>query len=658
MPFVRLAIALFALVQLPTVRLAETCRFADLFTIDDVMQNRDDAVHRLKMHMCLWEGKFGYGVGFNNQTGVTYDGHKIDYTTGDLHENLQFWTAASKEAIHINMLSLYLMDNVYAQQFFHNASQEAIVQILERKIDSYNDFHRRYPGFGGFLPWFAANGSAMNLLKGWESKVPGLDNGQLIWSIKILISTLRAKHLIDLADRYQQRLELMTQTAIPIFYEARRGGLRCEAGIVQMFNASEMMNPANYFTEGTCLLDDPYEGKRTSLTHLYLFCGTNRSMLRLSRRINDLFHGSLCSVDIVPLSNETNVTVFGRINERVSFATNTTRAHRRVKWRFNEVSGFPATNNGNTSIYPIEISICNDVYSWTEREFVSIILLWIEFPVCTPVSPQTPSQEPIRSIISVPVESIRSHSNRSNIVRSSPLMPVSRWLWPTNQSVSLGIWICFKVRQCRISTEAPKQRMFKAPPSRQWSPGTRRSPPSLPCSVHIWSIKLANFSGLIEPTIDLWISHRANGQPCSTRDLCSVKIFLGLYPRFKFLARAKVCRISRSAILLQLVLQPRCRSICASSLLYFLLCMLLVRRTFETLFDWIVVDRHRRENKETARGEFSFVLRVWRCLKRENPSIAKYQILFTLDDDDVLYRPRWRMNFSCYVADVCRCSLI
>ncbi|CAF0990223.1 unnamed protein product [Rotaria sp. Silwood1] len=238
-----------------------TCRFADLFTIDDLVYNRNDAIHRFKMHMCLWEGKFGYGVGYNHEIGITYDGHKIDYTTGDLHENLQYWTAASKEALHVNMLSLYLMDDIYARQFFGNTSQDDIVQILERKIASYNDFHRRYPGFGGFLPWFAANGSAMNLLNGWESKVPGLDNGQLIWSIKILIETLKTKKLFNLADKYEQRIELMTQTSIPVFYEAERGGIRCESGILNMFNESQTTNPNNYVTRGTCLLDDPYEGE-------------------------------------------------------------------------------------------------------------------------------------------------------------------------------------------------------------------------------------------------------------------------------------------------------------------------------------------------------------------------------------------------------------
>lgn len=129
-----------------------TCRFADLYEIDDLVQNRDDAIHRFKMDMCTWEGKYGFGVGYNNVTGITYDGYKIDYETGDIREDLiQYWTAASKEALHVNVLSLYLLDDIYARQFFGNTSQNNVLQVLEKKIASYNDFHRRYPGFGGFL---------------------------------------------------------------------------------------------------------------------------------------------------------------------------------------------------------------------------------------------------------------------------------------------------------------------------------------------------------------------------------------------------------------------------------------------------------------------------------------------------------------------------
>lgn len=239
-----------------------TCRFANLFTIDDLVYNRNDAIHQFKMFMCYWEGQFGYGVGYNQEIGITYDGHEIDYTTGDLHDNLHYWTAASKEAIHINMLTLYLIDDIYARQFFRNASQDKIVEILQKKISAYNDFHKRYPGFGGFLPWFANNNTEMTLLDGWTSKVPALDNGQLIWSIKILIKILRLKTLFDLSDQYQRRLELMAQTSIPIFYDSKQGGIRCVSGIKEMFNESVTTDPNNYYSVDDCLLDDPYEGKR------------------------------------------------------------------------------------------------------------------------------------------------------------------------------------------------------------------------------------------------------------------------------------------------------------------------------------------------------------------------------------------------------------
>lgn len=254
-------LALILLENLGYVQGQTTCRFADLFTIDDLISNRNDSLHRFKMQMFYWEGLFGYGVGYNQQLGITFDGHEIDYQTGDLHEHLHFFTAASKEAIHVNMLSLYMMDDVYARQFFRNASQDEIVQILERKINSYNDFHRRYPGFGGFLPWFAANGSEMNLLNGWESKVPALDNGQLIWSTKILIESLKNKQLFDLAEKYQERIDLMMKTVIPIFYEAPKGGIRCVTVIKDLFNVSQMTNPNNYVSADSCLLDDPYEGR-------------------------------------------------------------------------------------------------------------------------------------------------------------------------------------------------------------------------------------------------------------------------------------------------------------------------------------------------------------------------------------------------------------
>lgn len=52
----------------------------------------------------------------------------------------------------------------------------------------------------------------------------------------------------------------MTRTVIPVFYDAARGGIRCESAITDLLNEREMDNPNNYVTNGLCLLDDPYEG--------------------------------------------------------------------------------------------------------------------------------------------------------------------------------------------------------------------------------------------------------------------------------------------------------------------------------------------------------------------------------------------------------------
>lgn len=177
------------------------------------------------------------------------------------------------------MLSLYFLDDTYAREFFGNSSQTDIVNILERKIASYNDFHRRYPGFGGFLPWFAANGTEMNLLNNWETKVPSLDNGQLIWSIQILTETLGKNNLFDLAAKYQERMDLMTLTVIPVFYDAAKGSIRCESAITDMFSENEMTNPSNYATNGLCLLDDPYEGKENLLT---LVCRSGQAIVPIT----------------------------------------------------------------------------------------------------------------------------------------------------------------------------------------------------------------------------------------------------------------------------------------------------------------------------------------------------------------------------------------
>jgi hypothetical protein len=48
---------------------------------------------------------------------------------------------------------------------------------LTKKIATYEDFNKRYPGYGGFFPWITSNGSNVGPTPDWVNRVPSLDNG-------------------------------------------------------------------------------------------------------------------------------------------------------------------------------------------------------------------------------------------------------------------------------------------------------------------------------------------------------------------------------------------------------------------------------------------------------------------------------------------------
>jgi hypothetical protein len=46
-----------------------------------------------------------------NAAGLTYDGHTINYRTGELYPPIHNFSAPSKEAIHVSLLALALLGN-------------------------------------------------------------------------------------------------------------------------------------------------------------------------------------------------------------------------------------------------------------------------------------------------------------------------------------------------------------------------------------------------------------------------------------------------------------------------------------------------------------------------------------------------------------------
>ena len=252
-----------------------TCRFAHQYTQEQLGAS-EEAQQRYIESIMYWEGKFHQdGVGINFASGLTYDGHPLNYTTGEITGDPHPFSAASKESVHVSLLARILDGDTRAQLLISSNSTEArqtAIEILEHKISSYEEFNREYPGYGGFLPWFAVNDSGMVPTWDWVNRVPSLDNGQLVWGLFALIEVLETQNITDLATRYQNYLDIMTQYASMIFY-AGDGNVRT---VTLISNMSAIPYPENYASQSPCsdpcYLDDPYEGE-LFVVYLTLFGG-------------------------------------------------------------------------------------------------------------------------------------------------------------------------------------------------------------------------------------------------------------------------------------------------------------------------------------------------------------------------------------------------
>ena len=90
------------------------------------------------------------------------------------------------------------------------------MDILTRKINSFERFNATYPGFGGFLPWFdVANGSMILKSPDWLDRTPGLDNGEMLWAMVGAAQLLHANNFTNLAQRYRAYVDYMAVTVLP-----------------------------------------------------------------------------------------------------------------------------------------------------------------------------------------------------------------------------------------------------------------------------------------------------------------------------------------------------------------------------------------------------------------------------------------------------------
>ncbi|KAK4504725.1 hypothetical protein PRZ48_002687 [Zasmidium cellare] len=251
------------------------CRFAPGYSLEQVVQNPEPFIQ----DVLYWEGKFVQpGIGSlqdNAANGLTYDGTLINQTTGltlPYASGRHNFSAASKESLHIMLLAQALTSSPSAARVLSPSdpakAPEIAFKLLEQKLDTYLDFNRTYPGFGGFLPWYNNTFTKIEPTNDWVNRLPALDNGELVWAVYAAVQALsQVPSYRPLAAKWQAWLDYNAAHSAKIFYQGQ--GKVCA---VATLNQSLPPNdPGQKYTcEGSMLLNDPYEGELFTW-YLYFF---------------------------------------------------------------------------------------------------------------------------------------------------------------------------------------------------------------------------------------------------------------------------------------------------------------------------------------------------------------------------------------------------
>jgi hypothetical protein len=201
---------------------SQDCKFAGIFTCTQFQSNQS-ALAAFMDAAVYWEGRgfHAAGVGYEPNTAFTYDGHPLNQSTGELYGTPHLFSAASKESIHVGLLALAVAGDTRALVFAGGLS--AALELLTKKITTYEAFNATSPGYGCFLPWVAVSAAGIQATSDWSNpwRTPALDNGELVWSVLAAAYALRQAGYGPLSARYLAWFECMASSAKTIFY---RGG--------------------------------------------------------------------------------------------------------------------------------------------------------------------------------------------------------------------------------------------------------------------------------------------------------------------------------------------------------------------------------------------------------------------------------------------------
>jgi len=243
------------------------CRFAPSFSAEDLIVN-DDSQNAYIASVLKWDGKFASPGAALTETGLTIDHINLD--ANGVIKDKGWYTAPSKESLHMSMLALVLDQTPLAYHWLADTQEEAETEAIRRLgqiIQAYEDYNIVCPACGGFIPWVGvSDDTGFSEVK--EYKMPSLDNGQMAWGMVSILEALegaKARHpeASALQVRFQAHINIMKGSVVTIFQNSK-GKV---AAMAKAKNPKGEIDPSDYKLKGA--LQDPFEGE-LMLMFIYL----------------------------------------------------------------------------------------------------------------------------------------------------------------------------------------------------------------------------------------------------------------------------------------------------------------------------------------------------------------------------------------------------
>lgn len=238
---------------------APAYRFAQDYSVSEVLNSPVKAEAFVQRYL-EQEGRF-FAEARDPRSGLTFDGVNLDPRTGEVASTRRL-SAASKEGLDLGVWIKALSGDAKAAQLVAGgdvrAARAQAASVLAKKLDAYEAFHREYPGYGGFLPWFRHTGNGrIAPASDWARAAPGLDNGEWVWTMVVAEKALRDAGHPELADRYAKYNELLRVNAVKMFFDPETNKVRADVQISDPRSPTATYRSAKEGEAGMIFMDGP-----------------------------------------------------------------------------------------------------------------------------------------------------------------------------------------------------------------------------------------------------------------------------------------------------------------------------------------------------------------------------------------------------------------